>query len=123
MLKLRKQATLFALGCLLLTSACATKIPDSAPEAQIPERVVIQTKLVSKPKPIVPTIEPLNLRDVDWILITPENYNEKVALLGEGMLFFAVTPDGYKNLMLNLSDIRTVVEKQQSIIAVYERSF
>lgn len=117
----RKTLMLSALGCFLLLSNCTQPQTQSKPE--VVEKVVIQTKTVTKPKPIVPSIEPLNLRDINWVVITPTNAEEKLSALGEGAVFFAITADGYKALQLNLADVRAVIDKQKAIIVLYEKSF
>ncbi len=88
------------------------------------ERVVVKTQPVATPKPIVPPVDQLRMRDVKWIVITPENIEEHFAALGSGeVVLFAVTAQGYENLALNLSDVRANIDQYKAVIAVYERSF
>ena len=64
------------------------------------------------------------MRDVNWVIITPENVDEKFAAISSGeLVLFAVTAQGYENLALNLSDVRANIDQYKAIIAVYERSF
>ena len=88
------------------------------------ERVVVKTQPVSTPKPIVPPVDQLRMRDVKWVIITPENVDEKFAAISSGeLVLFAVTAQGYENLALNLSDVRANIDQYKAVIAVYERSF
>ncbi len=105
-----------ALGCLtlLLVSACA-KTPV--------QEIQISAKPVEKPELVLPYADPINTRDVEWIIITPDNYEEvfnDLAKKGRPIVLFALTDKGYENIALNLSDIRGYVQQQQAIIAAYE---
>lgn len=108
------------LGCiisLLLLSACTPSIPASNP-------VVVKYVEVPRPAPIVPPVDQLDLRSVEWEIITPENVEAKFAEIKSGQaVFFAITPEGYKALAMNLSDIRANIEQHKKIIAVYEDSY
>jgi hypothetical protein len=78
---------------------------------------------VNKPELVLPYADPIQARDVQWIVITPDNY-EKVfndlTKSGQPVVFFALTDKGYENISLNLSDIRAFIQQQQAIIAAYE---
>lgn len=103
---------------LLVLSNCGPTVPDSNPEVQV--RYVE----VPRPAPIVPDVDQLNLRSVNWEIITPENVDEKFAQIQNGQaVFFALTEEGYKSLAMNLSDIRANIQQYQRIIAVYENSY
>ena len=63
------------------------------------------------------------MRDVKWVLITPENYEEVFAELGKDgrpVVLFGLTDKGYENLGLNLSDLRAYIQQQQAIMAAYQ---
>jgi predicted RNA-binding protein associated with RNAse of E/G family len=97
-------------------SACA-KTDNIQPHQPIEVRYV-ETRL---PAPIVPKVDQLNLRDVSWMIVTPENAEAKFAQLPGRKVLFALSADGYKNISMNLSDIRANVEQQKRVIALYER--
>lgn len=104
----------------LLLSGCVgtAKLPESNPD------IVVKYVEVPRPKPIVPQVDQLDLRTVDWVLITPENAEQKFQEIKEGSaVFFAVTASGYEALALNLSDIRANIAQYKKIIAVYEDSY
>lgn len=88
------------------------------------ERVVVKSQPVKTPKPIVPGVDQLKMRPVNWIVITPENVDEKFAQMQGGeLVLFALTTDGYEAIAQNLSDVRANIDQYKAIIAVYERSF
>lgn len=71
----------------------------------------------------MPKSDKLNTRDVEWTVITPENFQEVVSKLsakGKPVVFFALTDEGYEALALNLSDLRAFIQQQQAIIVAYE---
>jgi len=89
---------------------------------EVPKVEVVETE-VRPPAPIVPPIDQVTMRSVDWIIVTPENIEEVFANLKGDKVLFALTSDGYENIALNLSDIRKVVQQQQEIIVIYKRQF
>ena len=44
-----------------------------------PQRIEVSAKPVDKPELVLPQADALNMKEVRWILITPENFEEKVA--------------------------------------------
>jgi len=93
-----------------------------------PEQEVlkISTTPVARPTLLLPQADEVVARPVEWIVITPDNFEEKMSELaasGEAVVVFGVTGTGYENLSLNLSDIRALVEQQQQIIIAYNRYY
>lgn len=82
--------------------------------------IEVRTVEVQRPKPIVPSVDVLKLRPIEWEVITEDNVDAK---LRQSDVFFALKTDGYENLSLNMSDIRATIEQYQSIIRRYERSY
>lgn len=113
-----KNSIASALGCLILISLISgcTKPDTIAPPVEV--------RTITKPAPIVPKTDQLKMRKIEWIVITPQNVDEKIASVknGNGVLF-ALTDEGYKNILLNNSDVLALVEQQKIIIAIYERSY
>lgn len=107
------------LSALLILAACGSteKIEEVRP-------IEIRTIEVKRPAPIVPSVDQLKLRPVNWIVITPDNVEEAFGKIQEGdLVLFAVTANGYENIALNLSDIRAMIEQQKKIIAIYKSQF
>lgn len=91
-----------------------------------PKPVEITTTPVAKPVLVVPRPDELNLRKVEWIIITEDNYKqviEDARKENRAISFFALTADGYENLGLNISDIRAYIEQQKAMIAAYEKYY
>jgi hypothetical protein len=114
-----KSLTMNALGfglVALLISGCATS----------PQRIEVSAKPINKPELVLPPVDQVRMRKVEWVLITPENFEEEVAKVqtgGRPVVFFALTDKGYENLGLNFSDIRALVQQQQAIIIAYENYY
>lgn len=110
----RSIASVLGCGLVLLLSACATPQP----------RVIeISAKPIDKPQLTLPSADKLNLRDVQWIIITPENVNDvmtKLSASGGKVAVFALTDKGYENLSLNINDLRTYITQLQAIMVAYE---
>jgi len=99
---------------LLFASACSTPAP---------REIQISAKPVDKPELVLPKVDSIQARSVDWYLITPENAQEvfeSIASSGKSVVIFGITDQGYENLALNLSDIRALIQQQQAIIIAYE---
>ena len=68
--------------------------------------------------------KPLELQDIDWIIITKENSDEVFEKIkndknGDYALF-ALTDNGYEKLALNFADIRNKIAEQRQIILSYK---
>lgn len=108
------------LGCglvLALLSGCASTKP---------KRIEISAKPVTKPELVLPFADQLFMRKIEWVLITPENFEEKVERIrksGRPVVFFALTDKGYENISLNFSDVRSFIQQQNAIIVAYENYY
>lgn len=64
--------------------------------------------------------------EVDFKVLTVEIMREIVIQVDSGTLsehdavFFAVTPDGYEHLALNMAEIKRLIEGQKSVIFYYK---
>lgn len=110
-----RNALFFGLIAITL-SACSSTVE------QVP---VIETRVIEerRPSPIVPSVDQVSMRDVEWIIVTSENAEEIFQNLDGDAVLFAVTASGYENISMNLSDIRALVQQQQQIIAIYRNSY
>jgi hypothetical protein len=103
---------------IILLAAC-----DWTNKPEEPPRIEVIETTVQPPKPIVPEVDPIDMRPVEWIVVTEDNVQQVLERLSESRVLFAVTSTGYENIALNLSSIRALVQQQRAIIAIYERSF
>jgi hypothetical protein len=112
-----KNALGFGLALTLLSSCGLT--PQVRP-------IEITTAPVEKPVLTLPSVDQLSLRPVDWKIITRNNYEQvftEIESSGRPVALFALTDEGYSNIGLNFSDIRTMVQQQQAIIVAYENYY
>ena len=102
---------------IILLSSCAAGV-----------KVIDTYKIEKKREPLdlnMPT--PLELQDVDWIIITKENADEvfeKIKNEKNGdYALFALTDNGYEKLALNFADIRNKIAEQRQIILSYKEYY
>lgn len=94
--------------------------------SSIPNPFQVDTVPVEKPDLVLPSVDEFNARNVEWIVITPENINTVWADLqdsGESVVIFALTADGYQAISLNMADIIKLVQQQKAIIAAYQKYY
>ena len=99
---------------LMLLSSCG--IPNINP-------IQITSRPAERPPLVLPPVDTLNMRPVEWTVVTRDNVEEVFAQLeanGQNLALFALTDTGYENLGLNFSDIRQLVQQQRAIIVAYE---
>ena len=110
-----KRSIANVLGCLTILSIISGC-------SSLPKEIFVSAEPIEKPKLILPKADELDLRDVEWIILVKDNWDEKWAELeksGEALAFFATTDSGYENLGLNYSDLRAFIQQQDAIIAAY----
>ena len=116
MLQNVQKSTASVLTLLTLTialSACSTT----------PRTVEYTPQPIERPTLILPPTETLNMKDVDWIVVTPDNADEYFARMqenGESISFFALTADGYAALGINMAQLLELISQQRAIIVAYE---
>ena len=91
-----------------------------------PQQIEISTKPVTKPTLTLPSVDEINMRDIEWIVINEDNVEEVIADFksrGKPFAIYGLTGDGYGALGLNFSDIRALVMQQQAIILAYENYY
>ena len=94
--------------------------------SSIKEILIDKPIIVERPKIELPTIEPSLQKPFAWVIITKDNFEEKMKELeknGGELVFFALTSKGYENLSLNTADLRRYILQQQAIIAAYKQYY
>lgn len=110
------KSTASVLTLLTLTiglSACSTT----------PRTVEYTPQPIERPTLILPPTETLDMKGVDWIIVTPDNadeYFEKMKADGQSISFFALTGDGYAALGINMAQLLELISQQKAIIVAYE---
>lgn len=107
---------LTCLTAVLLLTGCATTSRDTVKVAPI----------VTKPPLKLKDPPPLNLDDVEWIVITPENQEaifKKLKAQGDNAVLFALTDKGYKSIRMNDARVLGYIKKQKGLIAAFRRYY
>ena len=108
--------TLIVLMAALLLTSCSS----------IPWLLEFNTKPIEREKLVLPSVDKFNSREVEWIVLTPENVEEVFKELessGQEIVLFALKGDDWESLTLNLADIMKLVQQQKSIIAAYKNYY
>ena len=69
---------------------------------------------------------PLEKRDVQWVVITPENVEQVWSSLREknvDLVLIGLTDDGYEQLSLTMAELRNYITKQRAIIIKYKEYY
>ena len=101
---------------LISLAACSTT----------PQVIQVTSKPIEKPELVLPPVDEVNMRRIEWIVINETNLDEVMAKLeseGKAFALYALTGEGYGNLSMNFSDIRALVQQQQQIIVAYENYY
>ena len=91
-----------------------------------PRQIEISAKPIDKPALVLPPVEQLRLKDVEWVIITEENAQEVFAKLlkdKKDPMLIGLTDDGYEVLSLNMSEIMRLIAQQKQIIAAYKNYY
>ena len=85
-----------------------------------------QIEVVAKPieRTIVQPIMPreIDLREVQWLTITPENYEEQFAIIeaqeGE-LVFLAMTIPDYETMAYNMQELKRYITELKDVVVYY----
>jgi hypothetical protein len=103
------------LSPLLIISACTTPEP----------KTITQTRYVEKDIPTVSRPRSVDLNDVEFFVVTEENYEEfkeKFLNKNKDLVFIAISVKDYENLSLNISELKRYIEQQKEVIIYYEKA-
>jgi len=88
--------------------------------------IEVQTKAVERTRLNLADPAPLKGRELNWVIITPENAEEVWKKLKESntdVVLFAVTDDGYEQLALTMAELRNFIAQQRAIIVKYKEYY
>ena len=91
-----------------------------------PQRIQVTSSPIEKPELVLPDVDEVNMRKIEWVIINKDNIDTQIAKLTAGgapLAVFGLTAQGYENLGLNFSDIRALVQQQQQIIVAYDNYY
>ena len=104
-------AVLFLVGC------------SSTPEIK---EIAITSTAIEKLPLSIPNPQPLELQEVEWIIVTEENIEEVWQLLrdkNEGVALFALRHGDYERLALNIKDIRATIGEYVVVLKQYKEYY
>ena len=90
------------------------------------KEVVITTTAIEKLPLSLPNPQPLELQQVEWIIVTEKNIEELWQLLKdkrEGVALFALRHGDYERLALNIKDIRAQLGEYIVILKQYREYY
>ena len=90
------------------------------------KEVAITTTAVEKLPLSLPNPQPLELQEVEWIVVTEENIEEVWQLLkdkNEGVALFALRHGDYERIALNIKDIRAQIGEYVVILKQYKEYY
>ena len=99
-----------------LISACGVKQPDPITVTEI------RSNIIERPTLILPETTPINTRNVEWKIITPDNVDEifkEMTSSNQQPVLFALTTSGYENVSLNMAEIMRLIREKDAIIVAY----
>ena len=110
-----KNILLLGLLAVFLTS-CGNSVKE----------IQVSTVEVSKIPLNLPSLDPLQLQGVEWIIITKDNAMEifeEIKSKGGEYSLFALTDTGYEKLALNFTDIRNRLAEQRQLLLSYQEYY
>jgi hypothetical protein len=109
---------------LLVTSLSGCASFDFLGKREKP--IEITTKAADKTPLAIPDPEPLKLKPIEWVLVTPGNQEEvfkKLEEKGADPVIFALTADGYQQLAVTIAELRNLINTQRNIIIKYKEYY
>jgi len=111
---------LLLLGLVVLIG-CGSQ--DATPEVK---PIIIKNKPLTRPALNLPSVDRYTPRDIDWVIITPDNANEifdKLAASGRPTVIIGVDEKGYENIALNTKESLKLILQQQAVIDGYKQYY
>ena len=111
------QIILMVIGVMMLGGCSST------PEVK---QIEVTTTAIEKLPLSLPNPAPLELQEVEWMIVTEENIEEAWALLtskNEGVALFALRHGDYERLALNIKEIRALLGEYIVILKKYREYY
>ena len=111
------QIILMVIGVMMLGGCSST------PEVK---QIEVTTTAIEKLPLSLPNPAPLEMDEVEWMIVTEENIDEAWALLkskNEGVALFALRHGDYERLALNIKEIRALLGEYIVILSKYREYY
>jgi predicted Zn-dependent protease len=85
-------------------------------------KVDIVTTPIERAKLTLQDPDPVTMEDIEWIIITEENFQEVIEDLesrGINIAIFGLTDEDYEDLSVNFARLRAYIESQKAVISSY----
>ena len=108
---------LMVVGVLML-GGCASKPPI--------KQIEVSTTAIEKLPLSLSNPAPLDMEEVEWMIVTEDNIDEAWQLLkdkNEGVALFALRSGDYERLALNIKEIRALLGKYIVILTKYRNYY
>jgi len=89
-------------------------------------RIEVTTASIERVPLALSSVDTLELDEVTWIIITPENIDQifkDLETKNFDIVLFALTDDGYENISVNMAKIKKLVLQQKAVMAAYKRYY
>ena len=89
-------------------------------------RIEVTTASIERVPLTLSSVDTLELDEVTWIIITPENIDQIFKELEKknlDIVLFALTDNGYENISVNMAKIKKTILQQKVVIAAYKRYY
>jgi len=109
--------------CLIILSSGCSLIGG---KPYVPETKAVEVVTVTKQAVVYhpPMPNPIMTKPVEWKVLTPDTMGEYLEDLEKGEapvnVFYGVSPTGYENLSVNMSEIKRYLRQMFSIITYYK---
>jgi hypothetical protein len=107
----------------IIIIATALGLSGCASTGQTP---LIKPQIVEKPKFEVPAPHPIQSMAFEWVVITKDNFELKFKEIENkngSVTLFAMTPQGYQNLSMNVAEMRRYMQQQNAVIAAMKKYY
>jgi|TARA_Y100000052_G_C2917291_1_gene66144 hypothetical protein len=92
----------------------------------VPKSVTYKAEPIDRPKLVLPETATLNMRNVDFMILTRQNVEEKFKEIeerGDPIVIFGLKAQHYEDLSLNIADILELLSQQESVIVAYREYY
>ena len=88
--------------------------------------VVSRPVLVERTPFTPPIVAPVQQQPLEWVVVTRDNSQQKFSELENrtgSSTMFALSPQGYQNLSLNVAELRRYIEQQNAVIVAMRKYY
>ena len=88
--------------------------------------IEIQKRAVERTPLRLPDPAPVQARELEWVIITPENAPavwQRLRDKNTDVVLFALTDDGYETLALTMAELRNFIAQQRGILLRYREYY